>query len=147
MTNTADGAAGGAPHPARFSTRRAGRLRVLRSVAAVVLLTSIGALQACAEQQPPQEARTSPVSKQAFFFYSCVQEYLRVHAIPLFDGSVAYAVENSDLSAETLSEVHGAAAAAARRIRAPDYSDPEHGLPAVLVVCQQEAANAVPDRR
>ena len=99
------------------------------------------ALSACAANanEPPRDPRQGTVTSQDFFFYSCVREYMKANYIPIFDGSVAYGVEYSDLSSEVLSRLHKAAQTFARTIRAPDYSDQEHGLPAVLVVCQEEA--------
>ena len=38
-----------------------------------------------------------------------------------------------------LSRIHESASAFAKGIGAPDYTDPEHGLRAVLVLCEQEA--------
>lgn len=86
------------------------------------------------------EARQRAVTKRDFFFYSCVHEYMAAHSIRNFDGSLAYAVEYSDLSAEELTRLHNSAKAFARTIGPPDYTDEEHGLRAVLVLCQQQAA-------
>jgi hypothetical protein len=83
--------------------------------------------------------RSKSVTNADFFFYSCVHEYMKAHSIKIFDGSMAYAVEYMDAPAETIMTLHKAAKDYALTIRAPDYSDPEHGLPAVFVLCQDKA--------
>jgi hypothetical protein len=88
---------------------------------------------------PPRDPREGSVTKRDFFFYSCVHEYMQANAIRNFDGSVAYAVEYSRMSGEELNRIYIAATAFAKSIGAPDYSDTEHGLPAVLVACEREA--------
>jgi len=79
------------------------------------------------------------VSQRDFFLYSCMREYMKANSIQLFDGSVSYGVEYANLSAEELSSLHKAAVVFTQGIRAPDYSDREHGLPAVFVLCQEES--------
>ncbi len=66
---------------------------------------------------------------------------MSANGIRNFDGSVAYAVEYSSFSAEELDRLSTAAKATAESIGAPNYNDPEHGLHAVLVICEREAAN------
>lgn len=101
------------------------------------LVTSV-ALSACSASPPPEPPKASATA-QDFFFYSCVQAYMTAQSITLFDGSVGYAVEHSDTSAEVLNQLYESAKLFATGIRAPDYSDEEHGLPAVLVLCGNEA--------
>lgn len=88
---------------------------------------------------PPVEPRLGSVTPQDFFFYSCVREYMRAQSIPVFDGSTAYAVEYIESPHEVLTRLHKAAEDYARTIPAPDYTDAEHGLPAVLVRCREQA--------
>lgn len=91
---------------------------------------------AAAQAEPSSTLRGGSVSPRDFFLYSCVNAYMKANAIRIFDGSVGYGVEHSRLSGEELSALHAAAADFAQTIRAPDYADQEHGLPAVLVLCQ-----------
>lgn len=86
---------------------------------------------------------TDPVTKEDFFFYSCVREYMQTNSIRIFDGSVGYAVERSDLDPEELNSIYQAAKTYAQGIWPPDYSDPEHGLPAVLALCRYESKKEV----
>lgn len=79
------------------------------------------------------------VSAADYFFYVCVDEYMRANSIRQFDGSEGYALEYSSEPAEVLIALHEAASEFAETIRAPDYSDPEHGLPAVLALCKDES--------
>ena len=88
--------------------------------------------------KPPTDPRQGSVTKQDFFFYSCMQHYMQMNAIRVFDGSVAYAVEFSDLSSEELTRIHQSAKSFAETLPKPDYADQEHGLPAVLVACQKQ---------
>ncbi len=87
----------------------------------------------------PNDPKMGSVTKQDFFLYSCVREYMKANSIQVFDGSVAYGVEYSSLSHEELTQTYEAAKEFASTIRAPEYGDTEHGLPAVLVLCQKEA--------
>ena len=79
------------------------------------------------------------VSAADYFFYVCVDEYMKANSIRQFDGSEGYALEYSNEPAEVLIALHDAASEFAATIRAPDYSDPEHGLPAVLALCKNES--------
>ncbi len=97
-----------------------------------VLIVYVGV----SEASDPQRGS---VTNADFFFYSCVHEYMKAHSIKLFDGSMAYAVEYMDAPAETIMTLHKAAKDFALTIRASDYSDPEHRLPAVLVLCKDKA--------
>ena len=87
----------------------------------------------------PVDSKAGSVTKRDFFFYSCVREYMLANSIQVFDGSVSYGVEYSNLNFEQLSAISKAAKKFAGSIRAPDYKDIEHGLPAVLVLCQNES--------
>jgi hypothetical protein len=64
---------------------------------------------------------------------------MKANSIQIFDGSVSYGVEYSDLNYKELSAINKAAKKFAGSIGAPDYKDVEHGLPAVLVLCQSES--------
>jgi len=64
------------------------------------------------------------------------------NAIPMFDNSTAYGVEYSTVSYEALSAIHKAAKEFAATLGPPDYSDPEHGRPAVLAACLEESRSA-----
>ncbi len=110
-----------------------------RSLLAIFLMVC---LAACSSADDAPKAGNSDVAATArdFFFYSCVQEYLKANGIQNFDGSVGFAVEHSALTAEQMSEIYNRATAAAAAIPAPDYADPEHGLPPVLVLCRNAAA-------
>lgn len=88
---------------------------------------------------PSMEPQMGSVTEQDFFFYSCIREYMLANSIQVFDGSVSYGVEYSNLNFDQLSALNKAAKKFAKAIRAPDYKDIEHGLPAVLVLCQQES--------
>ena len=79
------------------------------------------------------------VSAQDFFFFSCVRQYMEFNSINVFDGSVAYAVEYSNLRSKELSDIYSSAKKFAETIPKPNYQDQEHGLPAVLVLCQKES--------
>lgn len=94
---------------------------------------------ATAGEAPPADPRVGSVTAQDFFFYSCVREYMQYQSIRVFDGSVAYAVEYIQAPHEVLDRIYEAARDFALGIRAPDYTDEEHGLPAVLVLCRQES--------
>jgi hypothetical protein len=111
----------------------------MRVTLPVLLLAT--ALCGCtaANARSKTEAPARAVSAADFFFYSCVHEYLKTRALPVFDGSMAYAVEFSDLEPQRLDRLHAAARKHARTIRAPDLSDPEHGRPAVLALCREGA--------
>lgn len=88
---------------------------------------------------PATDHRIDSVTEQDFFFYSCVRQYMEINSIDVFDGSVTYAVEYSNVSSKNLSRIYESAKSFAQTIRKPDYQDKEHGLPAVLVLCQRES--------
>ena len=88
---------------------------------------------------PPTDPRYGTVTKADFFLYSCVHEYMKINKIKAFDGSISYAVEYSALSSNELIRLYDLAQRYAASIRKPDYNDTEHGLPAVLVLCQLES--------
>jgi hypothetical protein len=104
-----------------------------------ILLVNILAFSIACHAVPPTDPRMGSVTKQDFYLYSCVREYMRANSIQIFDGSVSYGVEYSNLNFEELSEINKAAKQFASSIRAPDYKDVEHGLPAVLVLCQNQS--------
>lgn len=113
--------------------------RIIPAVIAGLLAAGCGPKDA---DPAPKVAEAGSVTPQDYFFYSCVQSYLKAHAIPPFDGSVAYAVEYSTLSGEELARLYAAAQDYASTLRAPDYSDSEHGSPAVLAMCRRQADSA-----
>ena len=109
-------------------------------------LVLAASLSACVslEEGPPVDPLEGSVTLQDYFFYSCVNEYIKAHGIPRFDGSLGYAQEYSSASGPALLSVRAAAKAYALSIHAPDYSDSEHGSAAVLVACLKESrGNAV----
>jgi hypothetical protein len=110
----------------------------------IALLVLSGCLVGCAATAPGAGAvpGANPVSMRDFFFYSCVREYMLANAITMFDNSTAYGVEYSTVSHETLSKVRKAAKDFAATIGPPDYSDPEHGRPALLAACLEESRSA-----
>lgn len=114
-----------------------GTMKLRRPALACVLAFGT-ALASCAASLAA-DPRQAPVTARDFFLYSCVHEYMQANAIRSFDGSVAYAVEHSRLSAEELDRLYDQARAFAQSIRAPDYADEEHGRPAVLAACAREA--------
>lgn len=91
--------------------------------------------------QPPVDLRIGSVTVQDFFLYSCVHEYKKLNLIKHFDSSVAYAVEYSDLSSEDLGRIYQLAKDFAKTIGTQKGEDQEHGLPAVLLACQNESRN------
>jgi hypothetical protein len=52
---------------------------------------------------------------------------LKKHSIPLFDGSLPYAVEHIEADAEKLDALYAKAKKLAHSIPAPHYADTEHG--------------------
>ena len=80
-----------------------------------------------------------PVSQRDFFLYSCVQEYRTLIGQTHLDASMAYAVEHSSFSAETLQRIYSAAATFARRIPLARADASEHGQPAALALCQGQS--------
>lgn len=109
-----------------------------------VILFSLGACSSYRVESPQKEA-TRNISKRDFFFYNCVHEYMKKNSIQNFDASVGLAVELSKFSFEELNEINKSAKNTAFGIRAPDYSDEEHGLPAVLIICQDESEKIYQD--
>ena len=105
------------------------------SLHTIVLASFLSACAAGTARDP----REGSVNARDFFFYSCVREYLQANSIRNFDGSLAYAVEYSSMPADELDRIYAAAATFAKTLSAPNYSDPEHGLPPVLVSCEKEA--------
>jgi hypothetical protein len=79
------------------------------------------------------------VTAEEFFEYSCVHHYMKANSVPMFDGSLGYAVEYLDADPELLDALSDAAKAAAAKLPPPNYADPEHGSPAVLVSCRRES--------
>lgn len=84
-------------------------------------------------------ARQGFVSLQDFFFYHCVHAYMRLHKVPQFDNSHSYATEYVEAPVQMLINLSEAAKEAAKSLPSPDYSDPEHGSPAVLAFCKERA--------
>ena len=105
------------------------------SLHTIVLASFLSACAAGTARDP----REGSVNARDFFFYSCVREYLQANSIRNFDGSLAYAVEYSSMPADELDRIYAAAATFAKTLASPNYSDPEHGLPPVLVSCEKEA--------
>ncbi len=90
-------------------------------------------------ESPPVDPRQGSVDSKDFFFYSCVREYMKQNSIKIFDGSVEYGVEYSDLASIDLLTIGKAALDFASKIRKPNFDDLEHGRPAVLVLCEKES--------
>lgn len=112
-----------------------------QNICTLFLLVTSATLCGCGPSSP-DPAGALPLRAVApadFYLYSCLSEYLKAHALPEFDGSMAYAVEHSDMAPEQLDQLHRAARTQARSIRAPDRADPEHGQPAVLALCREGA--------
>jgi len=97
---------------------------------------------ACATsaESPPVDSHRISVTASDFFLYTCVTAYVEANSIQSFDGSTGYGVENSTLTGAELAQIDDAARAFARTLPEPDYSDPDHGLPPVLALCQRAAA-------
>lgn len=64
---------------------------------------------------------------------------MRANAVPKFDSSINYAIEFLDGGFELISELSDYAKTAAGKLPAPDYTDPEHGAPAVLAFCKAQS--------
>lgn len=89
----------------------------------------------CAAAEPPPPS----VTAEEFFEYSCVRHYMTANSVPMFDGSLGYAVEYLDAGPEMLDALSDAAKAAASKLPPPNYADPEHGSPAVLASCRRQS--------
>lgn len=113
------------------------RLDMLKLLFSVSLFYFVFASEVLAD--PSTDPKSGTVTKADFFLYSCVHEYMTINKIKAFDGSVSYAVEFSSLSSDELNRLYDLAQRYAASIRKPDYNDTEHGLPAVLVLCQLES--------
>jgi hypothetical protein len=105
----------------------------------LVALSMINSKASPSDSLPPKSSEEGSVTVEDFFYYSCVHHYMRSHDVPMFDGSLNYAVEYVEADFELLAELSDAARNAAAQLPAPDYSDPEHGAPAVLVWCQHQS--------
>ncbi len=103
-----------------------------------MFLTLIASATGCRSDQTNQNS-SDRVSLADFFAYSCMQAYTRKHALPKFDSSVAYAVENSIGSADDFTRLYEQAEAFAAQMPAPDLSDTEHGGVAVMARCLEES--------
>ncbi|WP_460049298.1 hypothetical protein [Sessilibacter sp. MAH2] len=103
-----------------------------------IIFITIFAFSVIAFAGPSKDLRMGTISKSDFFFYSCVRQYMLANSIKVFDGSVNLGVEYSNLNYQELMEIGNKSKAYAASIRAPDYSDSEHGLSAVLILCQEE---------
>lgn len=79
------------------------------------------------------------VEPRDFFVYSCVREFAKTHALPLYDSSTGYVVEFGRLDPEEMSRIYDAAKAFALTLRAPDPADEDHGGVPVLAQCLEEA--------
>jgi hypothetical protein len=92
------------------------------------------------------EAGTPPVRRAVeprdFFVYSCVREFAKMHALPLYDSSTGYAVEYGRMAPEEMSRLYDAAKAFALTLRAPDPADEDHGGVPVMAQCLEEARSA-----
>ena len=97
------------------------------------------ALLACgpATRMPAAELPLGPVDRADFFVLSCINAYLKRHALPLHDGSLAYVVEHLDAEPEDMERLYATASAVAASIPPPDPTDEEHGAQAVLLRCRQ----------
>jgi hypothetical protein len=82
------------------------------------------------------------VEGRDFFVYSCVREFSKTHAFPLYDSSTDYVVQHGRLSPEEMSRIYDAAQAFARTLRTPDPTDEDHGGVPVLAQCLEEARSA-----
>lgn len=110
----------------------------MRSAAWLLLLAALTVSGSDAKAPAHEEARRA-VEPRDFFLYSCVREFTRAHALPLFDSSSGYAVEYSRMSPEEMGALYEAAKTFALTLRAPDLTDEEHGGVAVLALCLEEA--------
>ena len=113
----------------------------MRTIAACSLLAVLPSIVSFA---PPCAAaeRSAPlpsVTAEEFFEYSCVHHYMKAHSVPMFDGSLGYAVEYLDADPELLDALSDAAKDTAAKLPPPNYADPEHGAPVVLVSCRQQS--------
>lgn len=106
-----------------------------RMLVAMTLLVSLGG---CSSDKSAQDTKDQ-VSLADFFAYSCMQAYSKQHALPAFDNSVAYAVENSGGSAEDFARLYAEAETFAAQLPAADSSDPEHGGVAVMAKCLEQS--------
>ena len=68
---------------------------------------AVAAFRADAAEAPPQ-----PTTRD-FFVFACMQEYRKQHDIPLYDGSLGYAVEHVAAAPESLDALYAAAKAVA----------------------------------
>lgn len=103
---------------------------------------AIVALLAVATASPArgnESTRPPAVTAEEFFEYSCVRHYMAANSVPMFDGSLGYVVENLDAEPELLDALSDAAKVAAAKLPPPNYADPEHGSPGVLVWCRQQS--------
>jgi hypothetical protein len=89
------------------------------------------------------EVTTDPqksfVGSDDFFLYSCLREYMAMNSIQIFDNSGALVVEYSNLSSEALNQIYQSAKTYAETIPSPNFTDSEHGLQAVIFLCQRES--------
>jgi len=89
---------------------------------------------------PAKHSSPAPsVTAEEFFEYSCVHHYMMANSVPMFDGSLGYAVEYLDAGPELLDALSDAAKIAAAKLPSPNYTDPEHGSPAVIASCRRES--------
>ncbi len=107
---------------------------------ATLALTAV--LASCAASGPPKDPDRPTVTARDFFVYSCLTAYMKANSVPLFDGSLAYAVEYADAEPEVLEQLYQAAKKVAASMPPPNYADTEHGSPAVLVRCQRESRSS-----
>jgi hypothetical protein len=90
---------------------------------------------AAVKDSPPARS----VTAEEFFEYSCVHHYMKANSVPMFDGSLGYAVEYLDAGPELLDALSDAAKIAAAKLPPPNYADPEHGSPAVIASCRRDS--------
>ena len=119
-------------------------MRALSLLATFLPSILISALPcAAAEPLAPAAAKQSlpapAVTAEDFFEYSCVHHYMKANSVPMFDGSLGYAVEYLDAGPELLDALSDAAKIAAAKLPPPNYADPEHGSPAVLAACRRQS--------
>jgi hypothetical protein len=74
-----------------------------------------------------------------FFFYTCVDEYLRLHGIPQFDGSRALEADYLTLTLEQIKALSNHARDVAESIQQSEHSNDEAIRPAALAICLDES--------
>lgn len=104
----------------------------------LVLLTGLAASASEGGTSRAKSVRRA-VEPRDFFVYSCVREFSKTHALPLYDSSTGYVVEHGRLSPDEMSRLYDAARTFALTLRAPDPADEDHGGVPVLAQCLEES--------